>query len=178
MILRNVKFDFNETWIFRGRFSKNTQISNFMKIRPVGAWFSRADGRTDMKLVVALRNFANAPKERPQSVIWLPLPSMITVQVQMYRRDWAYVDTFLSSMDWLRNIGTSHYRNEETVIWNRDFVCACLCLKLCLIIIQYSVQHTAQSVINNLSRMWQIIIDYAICWIKYRIICLTEYGSP
>jgi len=53
MILRNVKFDFNETWIFRDRFSKNTQISNLMKIRPVGAWFSHADGRTDMKLVVA-----------------------------------------------------------------------------------------------------------------------------
>jgi hypothetical protein len=33
-----------------------------MKIRPVGAEF-HADGRTDMtKLIVAFRNFANAPK--------------------------------------------------------------------------------------------------------------------
>jgi hypothetical protein len=44
-------------------FSKNTQISNFMKIRPVGAELFHANGRTDMtKLTVASRNFANAPK--------------------------------------------------------------------------------------------------------------------
>jgi len=30
-----------------GRFSKHTQISNFMKIRPVGAELLLADGRTD-----------------------------------------------------------------------------------------------------------------------------------
>ena len=34
-----------------------------MKIRPVGAELSHADRRIDMtKLTVALRNFANAPK--------------------------------------------------------------------------------------------------------------------
>jgi len=34
-----------------------------MKIRPVGAKFSHADGRTDsQKLVVAFHNFAKAPK--------------------------------------------------------------------------------------------------------------------
>jgi len=49
-----------------------------MKIRPVGAGFSHADRRTDMmKLVVAFRSFANAPKEWPPSIIWLPVPSMI-----------------------------------------------------------------------------------------------------
>ena len=38
-----------------------------MKIRPVGAELFHADGRTDMtKLVVALRNFANAPKKPRQ----------------------------------------------------------------------------------------------------------------
>jgi len=49
---------------FLGRFSKNTQISNFMKIRPVGAeLFLRTDRRTDMKkVIVAFRSFANAPK--------------------------------------------------------------------------------------------------------------------
>jgi len=48
---------------FLYRFSKNLQISNFMKIRPVGAELFHADGRTDMtKLIVAFRNFANAPK--------------------------------------------------------------------------------------------------------------------
>jgi hypothetical protein len=55
--------DFDETWIFSTDFSKNTQMSNFMKIRPVGAELFHADGRTDMKkLIVVFRNFANAPK--------------------------------------------------------------------------------------------------------------------
>jgi len=33
-----------------------------MKIRPVGTELFHADKRTDMKLTVAFRNFANAPK--------------------------------------------------------------------------------------------------------------------
>jgi hypothetical protein len=41
---------------------KNTQISNFMTIRPVGTEF-HADGRTDMtKLIVCYRNFAKPPQ--------------------------------------------------------------------------------------------------------------------
>jgi hypothetical protein len=73
---RHVKYpslllDFNQTWIFSTNIKKNTQISNFMKIRPVGAelfhadWQTdtQADGRTDMtKLTVAFRSFANASK--------------------------------------------------------------------------------------------------------------------
>jgi hypothetical protein len=48
---------------FQGIFSKNTQISNFMKIRPVGAELFHADRRTGMtKLIVAFRNFAKVPK--------------------------------------------------------------------------------------------------------------------
>jgi len=35
-----------------------------MKIRPVGVELFHVDGRTDMtKLIVAFRNFANAPKK-------------------------------------------------------------------------------------------------------------------
>ena len=57
--------DFNENLIV-DRFSKNTQIPNFMKIRPVGAELFHADRRTDMtKLIVAFRNFSNAPKIMP-----------------------------------------------------------------------------------------------------------------
>jgi hypothetical protein len=46
---------------------ENTQISNFMKIRPVGAEMFHADiridGQTDTtKVTVAFRNFANASK--------------------------------------------------------------------------------------------------------------------
>ena len=45
------------------RFSKNIQISNFIKIRPVGAQLYHTDERTDMtKLKAAFRNFANVPK--------------------------------------------------------------------------------------------------------------------
>jgi len=39
--------DFNETWIFP-YFSKNNQISNFMKLRLMGSELLRADRRTDM----------------------------------------------------------------------------------------------------------------------------------
>jgi hypothetical protein len=39
--------DFNET-NFLDQFSKNTQISNFMKIRPVEAGIFHAEGRTDL----------------------------------------------------------------------------------------------------------------------------------
>jgi hypothetical protein len=38
-------------------------ISNFMKIRPMGAELFPADGPTDVtKLIVGFSNFANAPK--------------------------------------------------------------------------------------------------------------------
>ena len=52
-----MKFEFS-------RFSKNIEISNFMKIRPVGAELFHAVGRADrMKIIVAFRNFANAPNK-------------------------------------------------------------------------------------------------------------------
>jgi hypothetical protein len=52
-------------WNFIDRCSKNTQISDSVKIRPVGAELFHADRRTDgkKKLIVAFRNFANAPKK-------------------------------------------------------------------------------------------------------------------
>jgi len=72
--------DFNETWIFSTDFRKNIQISNFMKIRPVGAKLFHADGRTDMtKLIVAFRNFANAPKNR----LWNHHPSVCVSRFQL-----------------------------------------------------------------------------------------------
>jgi hypothetical protein len=39
--------DFNETWIFLDRFSNNTQISQFVKICPVGAKLFYVDGWMD-----------------------------------------------------------------------------------------------------------------------------------
>jgi hypothetical protein len=52
---------------FCQRLSKNNRISNFMKIRPVGAELLHADGRKDVqtdmtKLMIAFRSFVNAPK--------------------------------------------------------------------------------------------------------------------
>ena len=47
---------------FLDRLSQNTQISNFTHIRPVGAELFHADGRTEMKLIAALRNYAKTRK--------------------------------------------------------------------------------------------------------------------
>jgi len=57
---------------FFERFSKNTQIQDFLKVRPAEPncciqTGGRTDGRTDgvtymMNLIVAFHNFANAPK--------------------------------------------------------------------------------------------------------------------
>ena len=51
---------------FLDRFSKNPQISNFIKIHSVEAEFfhvdRQTDGRTNMTKLVAFRNFANGPK--------------------------------------------------------------------------------------------------------------------
>jgi len=52
---------------FCQRFSKNNRVSNFMKIRPVGAELFHAGGRKDVrtdmaKLLVAFRSFVNSLK--------------------------------------------------------------------------------------------------------------------
>jgi hypothetical protein len=48
---------------FSYRFCKNTQISNYMQIRPAGDQFFHANRQTDMtKLIATSRNSANAPK--------------------------------------------------------------------------------------------------------------------
>ena len=58
-----------------------------MKIRPLGADLLRTDGRTDMKLIVAFRNFENAPKIASltlyflKGVLWFNLESSLGVHV-------------------------------------------------------------------------------------------------
>ena len=47
---------------------KQVKISNFMKIRPMGAELFVADGRADMtKLIVAFHNFTKAPTNTEKS---------------------------------------------------------------------------------------------------------------
>ena len=49
---------------FLDRFWKKSQISSFIKIRPVGAELFHADRQAYMtKLIVPLRNFSKAPKK-------------------------------------------------------------------------------------------------------------------
>ena len=60
------------------RFPERSQISNFMKIRPVGAELFHADRQTDRKtdmtkLIVASGIFLNAPKHR----YLIGLPQMV-----------------------------------------------------------------------------------------------------
>ena len=48
---------------FFDRFSKNTRISNFMKIRSAGGELFQSDGQTDMKkLTVTFRDFTETLK--------------------------------------------------------------------------------------------------------------------
>jgi hypothetical protein len=56
--------DFDETWFSRQIFEKkNRQTSNFMNIRLVVAELFHTNRSTDMtNLIVAFRNFENAPK--------------------------------------------------------------------------------------------------------------------
>jgi len=62
--------DFNETWNFLYRFSKNTETRKFMKIRPVGAELLHADGQTDItKLTVDFGNFRTRLRREAGDVV-------------------------------------------------------------------------------------------------------------
>ena len=57
--------DFHEVYIFSTYFLKNPQISNFMKIRQVGAELFHVDRQTDItKLIVAFRRFVKSPENK------------------------------------------------------------------------------------------------------------------
>jgi hypothetical protein len=55
---------FNETWIFSNDFRKNTQIWNFMKIRPVIAQLFHAYRRTDMTKISRFSQFCESAQKR------------------------------------------------------------------------------------------------------------------
>jgi hypothetical protein len=74
---------FNETCILQTQsLKKNTQVTNLMKISPVGAELcGQTDGRTNMtRLIVPSLNFANAPKKH-ENVGPFTLTSLISCRV-------------------------------------------------------------------------------------------------
>ena len=68
-------------------FSKNLQILNFMKIRPVRAKLFHADWQMTVltKLIIAFRNFANAPKE--ETITEGYKPSLATLKLTAASRN-------------------------------------------------------------------------------------------
>jgi len=69
--------DFNETWIFSTEFRKNFQVSNFLKIRPVGvvSCGRTKDRQTDRydETDTHFRSFSIAPKNDKLSTCWAPI---------------------------------------------------------------------------------------------------------
>ena len=62
---------------FLDGFSKNTQMPNFMKIRPVGTEFFHADGQTDMTQLMHFSQFCERTYKQmdlcisPCTVFWI-----------------------------------------------------------------------------------------------------------
>jgi hypothetical protein len=75
---------FKYTLYFLDSFTKNTHISDFIKICPVGAELFHEYGRTDMtKVTDAFRSFANASKK----------DSSRTYIVSNWKTNWIYVSS-------------------------------------------------------------------------------------
>jgi hypothetical protein len=79
---------------FSFRFPTNTQISNFMKIRPVGAELSHADRPTNTaKLVVAFRNFAKVYKNRKVGIMTRRLSGQSGFRISAGTKDFSHLHT-------------------------------------------------------------------------------------
>jgi hypothetical protein len=92
--------DFNETWIFSTHFRKKKKRSSNIKFHQNPSSGSRVvpGGQTDMtKLIVAFRNFANAPKNVCMVELFQHFPSISKSLKQRfwwfkYDRDWLCVN--------------------------------------------------------------------------------------
>jgi hypothetical protein len=90
--------DFNKTWISQWYFRKNTEISNFMKIRPVGAELFHAnlrlEGQTNMaKITVAFCNLLSQFQSCQllwQS--WVKSYCLDWIQTQSRKKWWSSTD--------------------------------------------------------------------------------------
>ena len=87
--------DFNESWILSTAFQK-TEISNWIKIRPVAAQLFHAHrGRTYMtKLTLAFRNFADAPK----------IEKYLLCHLIKCHRSIGYMQNFTPQLPYLRSL--------------------------------------------------------------------------
>jgi hypothetical protein len=67
--------DFNQTWIFSTDFWKNTHISNFMRIHPVGAKSFHTEGQMhgqrDMMLMITFLQFYEHAKLETMCRLWI-----------------------------------------------------------------------------------------------------------
>jgi hypothetical protein len=71
---------FNENWILGTDFWKILKMTDFRKICPMGDELFHVDEQTDMKLVVAFRSFANAPKKNIKNATALATISRLTTR--------------------------------------------------------------------------------------------------
>jgi hypothetical protein len=69
--------DFSQTWIFFDSFSKNPQISNLMKMRPLGAELFHADRLTWRSQLSLLENLYT----RPKTLIYISQCTVLTPAV-------------------------------------------------------------------------------------------------
>ena len=87
--------DFIETSIFSTDFLE-IEISNFIRIRPVGAELFYAEGQTDMKkLIVSFRNFANASKNQQNTLFLEETPKQWRLVGFSYGRAGARINVWL-----------------------------------------------------------------------------------
>jgi hypothetical protein len=98
---------------FFDKLLKNTQISNFMKICPMGAEFLHVNGwRNITALIVPIHNFANTPKNAHhilvQSFLFLyPLLNTSTCNMCVYSQN--YLTILLTSFYVLRHLRICQY---------------------------------------------------------------------
>ena len=85
--------DFNGTWIFSTNFWKNTQIRNFMKIRPLGANCpTRTDGQTERRAeMTKVIVDSSAISIRPLKIKDNPRPHVRSSKKHRYPRPTFYI---------------------------------------------------------------------------------------
>jgi hypothetical protein len=123
--------DFNETWIFSTDFRKTLNIK-FQKIHTVGASCSvRTNGRTDMtNLIVAFRNFTNAPKKlkisrRRHKAYWgvvVQLHSFLTSAIGVGELEFKSQHKFQLKLSWFHDDSCTLLRFSSLIQQKHTYV--------------------------------------------------------